>query len=207
MYCLENRLDEAKGLIFDCDGTLLDNRDVYAAAWGDGFAAVGARMSLAWHAPRSGLCEQMLLEAFEHEHELTLDRARVVTAMRQSYSQLLSRLREIEPVMDIARRFFGRKPLAVASSGSQAIVLASLAYLGVDGLFDSIVTLDDVGVAKPQPNLYLEAARRLGLPPASCLAFEDSTHGLEAARRAGIPYIDIVDIVGLPRLVGVTGAP
>lgn len=195
MPWLEQRLSQAKGLIFDCDGTLLDNRELYGLAWTEGFAAVGARIDLAWHAPRSGFSEQQLLDSFEQEHDLKLDRLRVVRAMRQSYGRHLAQVREIEPVMRLARRFCASKPMAVASSGSRAIVLASLGQLRAQQLFDCIVTLDDVGVAKPQPDLYLEAARRLGLPPADCLAFEDSTHGLEAAWRAGIPCIDIAEIV------------
>lgn len=195
MAWLEKHLGEAAGLIFDCDGTLLDNRALYGQAWVDGFAAVGAEMSLAWHAPRSGFSEQMLLDAFAQEYGAGLEQTRVVQAMRQSYRRHLAQLREIEPVMRIARRFAGHKPQAVASSGSRVIVQASLVHLQVEGLFDSIVTRDDVRAAKPEPDLYLEAARRLGLPPSRCLAFEDSAHGLESARRAGIPCIDIARIV------------
>lgn len=200
MHEVDVRIADAKGLIFDCDGTLLDNREVYALAWADGFAAVGARISAAWHAPRSGLSEQMLLAAFEREWGVALEQARVVAAMRASYRRRLLQVRALEPVLAIARRWSGVMPLAVASSGSRELVLASLRQLGVEGLFDSIVTLDDVGVAKPAPDLYLEAARRLGLLPVQCLAFEDSVHGMEAARRAGIGCVDIAVLLSPNRL-------
>lgn len=189
---LETRLLAAEGFIFDCDGTLIDSLPAYASAWRAGFAASGKGMDSAWHAARCGLCETQLMTHFEQSHQVTLDRPKVVATMRQHYLANLSRhVREITQVTAIARRFTGVKPMAVASSGSREIVLNSLAALGLVELFDVIVTIDDVGKAKPDPAIPLEAARRLGLPPARCLVFEDSEQGLEAARRGGLPVVDI----------------
>lgn len=189
---LEAMLQAADGLIFDCDGTLIDSLPAYASAWRAGFAVSGKVMDTAWHAARCGLCEAQLMAHFEHTHRVTLDRARVVATMRQHYLANLSRqVREITQVTAIARRFAGGKPMAVASSGSREIVLNSLAALGLAKLFDSIVTFDDVGKAKPDPAIPLQAARQLGLAPAQCLVFEDSEQGLEAARRGGMPVVDV----------------
>lgn len=81
--------------------------------------------------------------------------------------------------------------MAVASGGSKEIVKASLQVLGLTPLFDTIVTFDDVGEAKPKPDLFLEAAKRLNIPNELCLVFEDSVQGIEAASRANMPCCDI----------------
>lgn len=189
---LEALLQAADGLIFDCDGTLIDSLPAYAAAWREAFAGSGNVMDGAWHAARCGLCEAQLMAQFEHTYQVTLDRPRVVATMRQHYLANLSlQVREITRVTAIARRFAGVKPLAVASSGSRQIVLSSLAALGLAELFDTLVTFDDVGKAKPDPAIHLQAARQLGVAPAQCLVFEDSEQGLQAARRAGMPVVDV----------------
>ncbi|MGE8468134.1 MAG: HAD family hydrolase [Pseudomonas putida] len=197
---LETRLLAAEGLIFDCDGTLIDSLPAYAGAWRAGFAESGKAMDSAWHAARCGLCETQLMAHFEQCHQVTLDRPRVVATMRQHYLANLSQtVREITQVAAIARRFAGVKPMAVASSGAREIVLNSLAALGLAKLFDAIVTFDDVGKAKPDPAIHLQAARQLGLPPARCLVFEDSEQGLEAARRGGLPVVDVTRLTAPQR--------
>jgi HAD superfamily hydrolase (TIGR01509 family) len=79
--------------------------------------------------------------------------------------------------------------------------------LGLHDLFDGVVTFDDVGIAKPRPELFLQAARCLALPPPQCLVFEDSPQGIEAGRRAGMTVVDVAQLlsVALPAAVGVAG--
>lgn len=189
---LQLLLESADGLVFDCDGTLLDSLPAYAAAWRAGFAGSGKCMDIHWHAARCGLSESQLMTQFEHTHQITLDRPEVVSTMRAHYlANLSQQFQEITPVTDIARRFAGIKPMAVASSGSREIVMGSLSALGLVELFDAIVTFDDVGRAKPDPAIHMHAACRLGLAASRCLVFEDSEQGLEAARRGGFPVVDV----------------
>ena len=186
-------LDNTKGLIFDCDGTLVDSAPVYAKAWGAGFAVSGAAMADDWHHDRIGLSEHVLMQSFEDASGLTLDRSATVATMREAFLAKLTVLREIAAVADAARAAKGIMPLAVASGGPRAIVEPSLRHTGLAELFSAIVTLDDVGAPKPQPDLFLEAARRLGLEPASCLVLEDSIIGFKAAETAGMRWLDVRD--------------
>jgi HAD superfamily hydrolase (TIGR01509 family) len=82
-------------------------------------------------------------------------------------------------------------PRAVGTSASRWDVDSLLRGLGLRRHFDVIVTADDVRLGKPDPQVYLEAARRLGAPPAACLVFEDSRVGVEAARRAGMRAVGV----------------
>ncbi|MCK8782784.1 HAD family phosphatase [Roseomonas sp. NAR14] len=185
-----------RGLIFDCDGTLVDTPPVYAAAWAAGFRLSGREMARDWYMRRAGLSESTLLDAFEAEHGVALDRAAVVARMRAAFLAGLGRLAEIATVTAIVRGQRGRLPMAVASGGSREIVAATLRATGLAPLFDAVVTFDDVGRAKPDPALFQEAARRLGVPPAGCVVFEDSAEGLEAARRAGMRPVDVAILRG-----------
>ena len=65
---------------------------------------------------------------------------------------------------------------------------------GLTPLFDTVVTIDDVAAAKPAPDLFLEAAHRLGVPADGCLVLEDSPQGLLAAQNAGMAVVDVNDL-------------
>ena len=190
-------LVKAEALIFDCDGTLIESAALYARAWASGFAISGKNMSVDWYNARAGLSEYVLMDAFEDQHGIKLDRQATVAKVRETFLKELALLREIAVVAAIARRNHGKRPMAVASGGPAAIVEPSLKATGLYDLFDAVVTLDDVGRAKPEPDLFLEAARRLGVPPGRCLVFEDSLPGIEAARQAGMHVVDVtgLDIV------------
>ncbi|MBA9030402.1 HAD superfamily hydrolase (TIGR01509 family) [Rhizobium leguminosarum] len=73
----------------------------------------------------------------------------------------------------------------------------SLTATNLIGLFDAIVTLEDVGVGKPDPAVYLKAAELLGVPPDECLAFDDTEEGVDAATRAGMVTIDVRQLAAL----------
>ena len=195
MSTLQALLADARAVIFDCDGTLVDTPPLYARAWAAGFRSSGKEMPAEWYLARAGMSEHVLMDAFEAYAGLTLSRTEVVRVMRAAFLDELHALREIEAVAAIARENHGRRPLAVASGGSRAIVTATLRAIGLLPLFDTVVTLDDVGRGKPEPDLFLEAARRLGVPAGRCLVLEDSREGLEAAVRAGMRSIDVADIL------------
>lgn len=107
------------------------------------------------------------------------------------YQQMLPRVVPIEPVVVLVRQYAGRLPMAVATGATQAIVRKTLGSLGLTDYFQAIVTADDVKHGKPAQDIFLEAARQLGVPATSCYAFEDADLGLQAARAAGMVAIDI----------------
>jgi beta-phosphoglucomutase-like phosphatase (HAD superfamily) len=183
------------GLIFDCDGTLVNTPPVYARAWAAGLRLSGREITPEWYFARSGMSEHVLMDQFEAEFGIQLQREEVVRVMRTAFIEELGRLEEITAITAVARQNHGRLPMAVASGGSRAIVTATLDVTGLKSLFGVVVTIDDVGRAKPEPDLFLEAARRIGVPPARCLVFEDSREGLEAAHRAGMRTVDVLEVL------------
>lgn len=188
---VDSRVREADALIFDCDGTLLKTPELYAAAWQLAFAKAGLEMKLDWYHDRAGMSEHVLLDAFEAETGAAIDRSRAVRDLRHFILAHIGSVEEIPEIAAIARASHGHKPMAVASGGSREIVHASLRASGLLHLFDAVVTIDDVRKAKPAPELFLEAADRLNAAPSSCLVFEDSLQGIEAAKAADMQWIDV----------------
>jgi len=194
----ESALGRAKALIFDCDGTLVNSLPVYSKAWGAGFALSGTKMNDHWYQARNGLSEHVLMDEFERDYNVVLDRKKIVATMRSHYRQNLSaHLTEISLICDIARRFYGQLPMAVASGGSREIVTQSLDALGLTYLFQKIISFDDVRKAKPLPDLFLHAAQALGIEPRDCLVFEDSPQGIEAAHAANMSVINVDTLLPL----------
>ena len=92
----------------------------------------------------------------------------------------------IEGAVDAVRRIAADRPVAVASSAHQSVIDAALAATDLTSVFSVVVSSDEVTHGKPAPDVYLEAARRLGADPATCLVVEDSLNGVKAARAAGM---------------------
>jgi HAD superfamily hydrolase (TIGR01509 family) len=111
------------------------------------------------------------------------------------YFELMHLLKPIDPVVDLARRVKGQMPIAVASGGERYVVERSLQTIGLDNHFDTLVTASDVEHGKPAPDIFLESARRLGVPPADCWVLEDGEAGFQAATAAGIPWLDVRPLI------------
>jgi len=182
-------------LIFDCDGTLIDSAPVYAQAWAEGFASSGAIIEpvrfKTWYMANNGLSESVLIDTFSSKCGAGVDREAVIARMRAAFLARLHEIHENPAVAKIAKGFTGRLPMAVASGGPRQIVEACLSATGLRHLFAHVVTHDDVPVAKPAPAIFLEAARRLGVQPEQCVAFEDSKVGIAAARTANMKVVDV----------------
>ncbi len=178
------------GLIFDCDGTLVDTAPAHYYALQVALELQGLVMDSGWYFERVGLTPGALLDAFE-EMVGPVARTRILDDYTVAFQLGLSRLREVEVIAAIAREWKGRVPMAVASNGRRVNVEATLEATGLLELFDYVIAAEDVEHGKPAPDVFLEAARRMGVPPERCIVFEDSDEGLEAAQRAGMDGRDI----------------
>jgi len=103
----------------------------------------------------------------------------------------LSQVGPIHAVVEVARENYGKIPLAVASGGVLPIIEAVLVHLGIRNLFETVVTSEAVKNQKPAPDIFLEAARRIGVAPEFCRAYEDTDLGVQAIRAAGMEAVDV----------------
>jgi HAD superfamily hydrolase (TIGR01509 family) len=97
-------------------------------------------------------------------------------------------------------------PLAVASGSSQKVIAASLSSAGLSDYFTVTVSAEEVARGKPEPDIFLEAARRLGMEPEDCAVFEDSQYGITAARRASMFTVGVPSPVAGPMPAAFNGA-
>jgi HAD superfamily hydrolase (TIGR01509 family) len=108
-----------------------------------------------------------------------------------AYVRFLREIKPIEPVARIVREHCGKLPMAVASGGLQDNINEVLELIGLRRCFKAVVTSEQVARQKPAPDIFLEAARRLGVPPENCRAYEDTDLGLQAIRAAGMEAVDV----------------
>jgi beta-phosphoglucomutase family hydrolase len=187
---------EIKGLVFDCDGTLADTMPLHWRAW----QLIAQRHRL--HFPKDrfyslgGVPSRDILKMLASEQGLTLDAVAVAHEKEEAYLPLMSQVKPIEAVVRIARENYGRIPMAVASGGTQAIIAAVLEHLQIRQLFQAVVTNEMVTRQKPAPDIFLEAARRIGVDPKFCRGYEDTDLGLQAIRSAGMDAVDVRTLIG-----------
>ncbi|MDE2305497.1 MAG: HAD family phosphatase [Gammaproteobacteria bacterium] len=180
------------GLIFDCDGTLADTMPLHYRAWQRLFAEIGEPYPESLFAGWGGKPTREILIELRDRHRIDFGDFEAAEARKETYfAASIAEIRPIEPVVAIARRHRGRVPMAVASGGLRTHVEATLDAIGVREWFAAIVCVEDCARAKPHPDPFLEAARRLRVPAADCLVFEDSPLGFAAADAAGMPYVRI----------------
>lgn len=152
---------------------------------------VGITLSESWYRERVGLSRHAFFDEVRRHFERDLDDDAMMAAHEAYYFRHVRDVETIEPVVDVVRAHRGLVPLAVASGGKRSHVDAALVSAGMDGLFDAVVTHEDVDRGKPAPDIFLEAARRLNVQPAVCVVYEDSDEGLEAAAEAGMRIVDV----------------
>ena len=142
-----------------------------------------------------------IIATLAREAGVTLDVDQAAKVKERSFLDQLARIEAIGPVVDVVQRLRGRMPIAVVTGGYQEVCRKILAHIGLVDAFDTIVASEDTDRHKPDPEPFLEAARRLGARPERCVVWEDSDLGLEAARRGGMAWID-VRAFHLPARVG-----
>jgi beta-phosphoglucomutase-like phosphatase (HAD superfamily) len=189
----------ARAFIFDLDGTLADTMPAHFAAW----TKVAARHGLTFPEDRfyalGGVPTAKIAGMLITEAGLALDPQSVALEKEQTYYDGLGPgdIRGIEPVLALARTHRQRRegPLAIASGSVRRLVTRTLEALAISDWFDTIVAAEDTTRHKPEPDVFLEAARRLHAEPATCTVYEDTDIGLEAARRAGMHPVDVRPLI------------
>jgi len=183
-----------RGIIFDCDGTLADTMPLHWRAW----QVISRRHGFALNEERfyslGGVPSRDILKLLSAEQGIALDPLAVAREKEAEYLPLIAQVEPINTVVGTAREHYGRIPLAVASGGTRRVIEQVLEHLGIRQLFQAVVTTEDVVNQKPAPDIFLEAARRIGVPPQFCRAYEDTDLGMKAIRAAGMEAVDVREL-------------
>ena len=185
------RLQAYTAILFDCDGTLADTMPAHYRAWlhvtkhhgilfdEDRFYALGGRPT------------RDILATLANEASIEIDLDHASEMKETAFLEQVKYVKAIDPVIAALRRAHGHVPVAVVTGGYRDVCEKILLQIGIREFFDCIVASEDTNRHKPDPDPFLEAARRLGVAPEGCLVWEDSDLGIEAARQAGMSWIDV----------------
>ncbi len=174
-------------VVFDCDGVLVDSEPIADEVWALVLAERGYTMTAEDAVACLGTSEPTTYAYYARradvlpyeEHMAAIDEIRIPV-----YEE---RLEVFPDAFDTVRSLAAQGiPMAVASSSRRPDLDSKLALTGLDRYFDAFVGGDEVEHGKPAPDVYLEAARRLGVSPSDCIAIEDAEHGAAAAVAAGM---------------------
>ncbi|MEW1588362.1 HAD-IA family hydrolase [Micromonospora vinacea] len=177
--------------LFDCDGTIVDSMPLHYLAWQRTLEEWGCEfpedLFYAW----GGRPTADIIVALNEQQGLAMPVAAVVERRESYYQELLPQLAAVPEVLAHIHDAHRRVPFAVVSGSTRASVTASLEALGLLDRFDVLVCADDYTRAKPDPEAFLLAAEQLGVPPESCLVFEDTDLGIQAATAAGMASVRV----------------
>ena len=199
-----------EAVIFDLDGVLIDSEHV----WDEVREQLARERGGRWHdraqADMMGMSSvewsrymHDVIGLAESPEEISTE---VVRRMQERYAHDLPL---IDGAVEAVRRLGGSFRLALASSSNRPIIDAVLAQAGLADAFEATVSSEEVARGKPAPDVFIEAARRLGVAPERCAAIEDSGNGIRAAHAAGMRVVAIpnrrypprVDTVALAEVV------
>ena len=183
------------GYLFDLDGTLIDTMPLHFVAWREALqrCGLGRELEEDYFYSLGGVPTLLVARRIAEHYGVTLDAARVEQVKEKIYLARLRKATLITPVVEFARRVAKAHPVAVVTGGMPEVAQEALKLTGLDALFPIVVTPADVppGRGKPAPDMFLFAARRMGVPPKRCLVFEDAEPGLAGARAAGMQVVRV----------------
>jgi beta-phosphoglucomutase family hydrolase len=183
--------DHIRGLVFDCDGTIADTMPLHYQAWVAALGKYGHEFPEAMFYEMAGIPTVTILEMLNERHGYQLPVHESAELKERLFVDLIPQVVPIEPVVKIVREYDGKLPMAVATGATRSICEKTLTALGLLDRFAALVTADDVRHGKPAPDIFLEAANRIGVDPKLCYAFEDAEMGIKSATAAGMVVIDI----------------
>lgn len=189
-----------KGAIFDMDGLLLDTERLYQESWVVMAREFGQTPDPLFPSAVSGTSGEGMREVIRR-HYPAVDPGAFQAGCLARVDGILDE--EGPPLKPGAREILeycrarGIKTAAASSSG-RARILANFRRAGLEGLFDAVVSGQEVERGKPEPDIFLLAASKIGCPPEDCCVFEDSVNGVRAGMAAGCTTVMVPDLVPPP---------
>ena len=184
----------ARAVLWDLDGTLIDSADHHFQSWNDALRPEGRSLTRDEFLATFGQRNDRILAGWLGPDAPSGLALRIADAKERAYRRFV-REQGLTPLPGAALwvahlRERGWKQ-AIASSAPRANVETVLEVLGWSGSFDAVVAAEDVRAGKPDPEVFLNAAAAVGVPPGQCIVVEDAAAGVEAAARGGMRSIGI----------------
>jgi len=191
---MTNPANEPRAVLWDVDGTLIDSSEYHWLSWQGTLAAENFPITRAQFASTFGQRNDEILRAYFPRYTSD-DIARVGESKERAYRELI-RARGLKLLPGVRRwleKLRGQGWLqAVASSAPRLNLDTIIAALSLESFFSAVASAEDVTAGKPDPQVFLAAARKVGVEPSRCVVVEDAPAGTEAARRARMRSIGVL---------------
>jgi len=188
----------AKALIFDLDGTLSDSLPVHIASWNAVCGKLGCTFDERILVEMTGAPTISFAERIKLEQNLEIEAEELVVLKQQEFWKNINQIKPHDAVIELMKSAHGKIPMAVGTGASHTSAMLQMKELGIDQLFDFIVTADDVSQHKPEPETFLKCAELMKIKPEFCQVFEDGELGMQAAQSAGMLLTDVRPFVTDP---------
>jgi HAD superfamily hydrolase (TIGR01509 family) len=187
-----------KAVIFDFDGTIIDSEENYYEADRLLMKRFGIDFTMKMKEEFIGVGNQAMMNELKTRYKLDIDVDEMIKLKNNYYIDLARKNTKIyKGMFKLIKILFNKNiPMAIASGTTDYILEELVTNLDLKKYFNVIISADDIGKSKPEPDIFLATAKRLNVNPENCIVIEDSKHGVEAAKRAfmrciAIPYLNI----------------
>lgn len=195
-----------RGAIFDMDGLLLDTERLYQESWVEMARTFGQTADPAFPAAVSGTSGEGMREVIRRYYPAVDPYAFQAGCIARVDGILDEQGPPVKPGAGELLEYLGARgvKLAVASSTGRERILSNLRAARLDRFFDAVVSGQQVERGKPEPDIFLLAAREIGCPPEDCYVFEDSVNGVRAGMAAGCVTVMVPDLAAPPKDLAVS---
>jgi HAD superfamily hydrolase (TIGR01509 family) len=177
--------------LFDCDGTVADSMPLHFIAWRKALGEWNCEFDEKLFYAFGGMPIVEIVSTLNKQRGLSMPVQQVAHRKESLYFELLPQLKAVPEVLQHIEAKHGQIPFAVVSGSALDSVTASLVQLNLLDRFDALVCAGDYKKSKPDPEAFLLAATRLKVAPESCLVFEDTQMGIQAATSAGMASVKV----------------
>jgi beta-phosphoglucomutase family hydrolase len=177
--------------LFDCDGTIADSMPLHYIAWTSALGEWGCEFDEELFYSWGGKPAADIVTDLNRMYGLDMPAETVAERKEGLYYELLPELKAVPEVLEQIDAQQGKIPYAVVTGSRRDSVTKTLTTLGLLDRFEAIVCAGEYKKSKPHPEPFLLAAARLGVPPESCLVFEDTEMGIQAATAAGMASVKV----------------
>ena len=180
-----------KAYLFDCDGTIADSMPLHYVAWSKALSEWGCEFNEDLFYAWGGMPVAEIIATLNQKHGLNMPVQQVAKRKEDIYLESLPQLKAVPEVLEHIEASYKRIPFAVVSGSTRDSVTASLQALNILDRFEALVCAGDYERSKPDPQPFQMAAEKLGVPSESCLVFEDTDMGIQAATAAGMASVKV----------------
>ena len=197
-------LERYKGLVFDCDGTLVNSMEYFFHGWEKLCKQHDLVFTKEKFYSLAGTPVRRIVEIILEDNSRTIDATWIDSFLVEKRAFHKDRRdkgefpTEITCVTNVVKQLHGKIPMAVASSGSKVFVREDLEHHDLVKYFDAIVTVEDVKNGKPAPDLFLEACKQINIDPKLCLGYEDAVIGMESLHAAEMDAVNVTKFAEYP---------